>query len=295
MVKYASAKSSVWPFAHAALDELRALLRDQLTDLLAGGLAQVVGLFERVARELLGHSHELLLVDHQPERGPEDLLEVGVVVADRAATVLALRVFGVPVLRHRARPVQRDDGGDVFEGGRREPKQQRTQRPTLELEHADRVGPAQQLEGLLVVERDVVDVGPAPGGLLDQVERDLDDVEVAQAEEVHLQQAELFDAVHLVLRHHRRVFERGIRLGLALDRQVLGQRLAGDDHRGGVDAVLAAQPFEPARHVDHALGVGVDLVERAQIGGHLVAVGETLVRGQARVQRRVAAHDRAAA
>ena len=36
--------------AHAALDELRALLRDELADLLAGRLAQVVGFFERVAR-----------------------------------------------------------------------------------------------------------------------------------------------------------------------------------------------------------------------------------------------------
>ena len=157
-------------------------------------------------------------------------------------------------------------------------EQQRSQRPAFELEHADRVGPPQQLEGLLVVERDVVDVGPVAGGLLDEVERDLDDVEVAQAEEVHLQQAELFDAVHLVLRHHRRVFERGAGLGLALDRQVLGERFAGDDHRGRVDAVLAAQPLEPAGDVDDALGVGVDVVERAQVGGHLVAVGEALVR-----------------
>ena len=72
------------------------------------------------------------------------------------------------------------------------------------------------------------------------------DVEVAQAEEVHLQEPEVLDAVHLVLRDDRRVFERRARLGLALDRQVLGERLARDDDRGGVDAVLAAQPFEPA-------------------------------------------------
>jgi hypothetical protein len=33
--------------------------------------------------------------------------------------------------------------------------------------------------------------------------------------------------------------------GLALDGQVLGQRLVGDDHGGGVDAVLAPQALEP--------------------------------------------------
>ena len=128
--------------------------------------------------------------------------------------------------------------------------------------------------------------GRVPGGALDEVERDLHDVEVAQAEEVHLQQAEVFDAVHLVLRDHRRVLDRAAGLGLALDRQVLGERLAGDHDRGGVDAVLAAQPFEAAGDVDDALGVGIVVVERAQLGGHLVAVG---------VLRRAARSTRAAA
>ena len=57
-------------------------------------------------------------------------------------------------------------------------------------------------------------------------QRDLDDVEVAQAEEVHLEQPEVFDPVHLVLRDDRRVGEVPAGLGLALDRQVLGERLA---------------------------------------------------------------------
>jgi hypothetical protein len=45
-----------------------------------------------------------------------------------------------------------------------------------------------------------------------------DDVEVAQPEEVHLQQSELLDAVHLVLRHDRRQLGRHAGLRLALDR-----------------------------------------------------------------------------
>ena len=46
-------------------------------------------------------------------------------------------------------------------------------------------------------------------------------------------------------------------LRLALDRQVLGERLAGDHHGGGVDAVLATQALEATRDVDDALRVGV--------------------------------------
>ena len=169
--------------------------------------------------------------------------------------------------------------------------QQRAHRPALELEHAHRVGLLQQRERLGVVEREVVDVGALAGGALDQVERDLHHVEVAQAEEVHLQQAEVFDAVHLVLRHHRRVFDGRAGLGLALDRQVLGERLAGDHDRGRVDAVLAAQAFETERDVDDAARVGIVVAELAQLGRHLVAVGVLLVGLEARVQRRVAAHD----
>ncbi len=75
-----------------------------------------------------------------------------------------------------------------------------------------------------VVEGDVVDVGPLAGAGLDQVEGPLDDRQVAQAEEVHLEQAQLLDAVHLVLGDDGRVLGAAAGFGLALDRQVLGQR-----------------------------------------------------------------------
>ena len=47
-----------------------------------------------------------------------------------------------------------------------------------------------------------------------------DDVEVAQTEEVHLQQAERLDTAHLVLGDDRGVVGVLAGLGLALDRQV---------------------------------------------------------------------------
>jgi hypothetical protein len=136
----------------------------------------------------------------------------------------------------------------------------------------------------------VVDVGPVAGGLLDQVEGPLDHGEVAQAEEVHLEQAQVGHAVHLVLGDDGRVLGRAPGLGLPLHGQVLGEGLAGDHHRGGVDAVLAAEALEALGHVDHLVGVGIALVQRAQLPRHLVAV---LVAGlglEARGQRRVPSH-----
>src|SRR5665811_538593 len=92
---------------------------------------------------------------------------------------------------HRTRAVERDHGGDVFERRRCEPEQQRTQRPTLELEHTDRVGAPQELERLLVVEWTLLDVGPRASGARAAVQRALDAAEVAPAAKVPPQQAEL--------------------------------------------------------------------------------------------------------
>ena len=135
-----------------------------------------------------------------------------------------------------------------------------------------------------------IDVDAHPDRPLDDLERHLHHVEVAQAEEVHLQQPELADAVHLVLRDDRRFLDRGARFGLALDREVVGDRVARDDDGRRVDAVLAAQPFEAACHLDDATRVGVDRAQLAQIGGHLVAVGVLRVFFEAGPQRRVASH-----
>ena len=54
--------------------------------------------------------------------------------------------------------------------------------------------------------------------------------------------------MHFVLGDDRRVLGVSARIRLALDRQVIRQRVAGDDHRGRVDPVLAAQPLEAQRN-----------------------------------------------
>ena len=99
--------------------------------------------------------------------------------------------------------------------------------------------------------------GRSPVVRFDEVERALDDRQVAQAQEVHLEQPEVLDPVHLVLGDDRRVLGLAAGVGLALDGQVVGQRVPGDHHRGGVDAVLAPQALEPERDIDDLLGVGV--------------------------------------
>ena len=54
-------------------------------------------------------------------------------------------------------------------------------------------------------------------------------VSVFRPEKIHLQQAEVADGIHGVLRDERAVF-------VLLERQQIHQRLVADDHAGGVDA-----------------------------------------------------------
>ena len=91
----------------------------------------------------------------------------------------------------------------------------------------------EHLVGRRVVERDLRDVEAA-----DQLDRLVDHVEVAQAEEVHLQQAEPLDVAHRELGDDLLVG------ALLLQRHDVDQRLGADHDAGGVDRVRARQPLE---------------------------------------------------
>ncbi len=101
-------------------------------------------------------------------------------------------------------------------------------------------------------------IDDAPLGL-DEVDRLAEDRQVRKAEEVELEEAEGLDPVHLVLGHEP------VRVGRPLERHELGQRLAADDHPGGMGGGVAGDPLELLGEVDEAadLRVGVDhLAER---------------------------------
>ncbi len=132
---------------------------------------------------------------------------------------------------------------DVLDGTDLELAAQIAHAAGFQLEHAQRVRLVQQVVGLRVVERQVVD------GHLDAV-RPLhhlagvaDDRQRLQAEEIHLQQAEVADRAHRVLRDDGAVL-------VLLERQQIHQRLIADDHAGRVDRGVAREVFENERGVD---------------------------------------------
>ena len=183
---------------------------------------------------------------------------------DGARVVLAPRVVGDLV--HGARPVERIQRDEVVELGRAHLLEPLAHALGLELEHADRVPAGEHLVGADVVEGQRRHVRPRAGGALDDVQGVLDHVEVAQPEEVHLQQADLLDRLHRVLRH-RAVDalavgvgpRRARRLG-ELQRHDVGQRAVGDHDRRGMDRGVADDALQPPGDVDDLLGRGLGVV-----------------------------------
>ena len=247
------------------LEELVLQRRHQLVDLLADRLAQVVGLGRAEAADLLGDLHRLLLVDRDAVRRAGDRLQARVDEGDLLLARLPLRV--VRDVLHRPRPVERDERDQILEDGRLHLPQRLAHARRLELEDADRLAAGEHRVGLLVVERDRRDVDAA-----DQLDRLVDHVEVAQAEEVHLQQAERLDVVHRELGHDLLVG------ALLLQRDRVDQRLGADHDAGGVDRVLPDEALERPREVDDLLRRRVGLVRGLQVGARLQALGERLAR-----------------
>ena len=138
---------------HGALHEARTLRVHLGLDLLAHGTAQKIGPAQRVAGELLGDLHHLLLVDDDPVGLGQDGFQQRVQVARVLQLVLDVDVARDVV--HRPRPIERDHRDDVLEAVRPQPAQRVAHADRFQLEHALRLGPRQKLVGGTVVERQI--------------------------------------------------------------------------------------------------------------------------------------------
>ncbi len=250
----------------AAVEELRLQRRHQLVDLLADRATQRLGLGAREAGHLLRDLQILFLIHANALGIGGNRLQPLVDVRDRLAPVLAGRV--ARDVLHRAGPVEGDERDQVLELGRLHLPQRVAHAGGLELEDARRVGARQHLVDLAVVERDRADVEIAA----DQLDGLVDHVEVAQAEEVHLQQAERLDVLHRDLRHDLLVG------ALLLQRHDLDQRLGADHDGGGVDRVGPGQALERLGEVDDLLRDRIVLDRVRELSPGLQGLRERLAR-----------------
>ena len=152
--------------------------------------------------------------------------------------------------------VERDQ---VLDAARLVPPQDIAHVGGLELEHAAGVALAEDLEGGGVLQRQIFQVEPDAVVLLDQSERVVDDGQRGESEEVHLQERQLLEAVHVVLR------DDFIPAG-AIQRHDLPERHRRNDDAGGVDGGVAAHALDAASHLEDLGDLGVVAPGLAHLG-----------------------------
>ena len=218
----------------AAIDETLALLGHFLGVLFSHRAAQQVGLAERVARKHAGGELDLLLINDDPVRLGADFFQKRVEVFDFFQALLALDIV-VDEL-HRARAVERADGDDVLDRVDIEAFAAIRDAGAFHLEDAQGFAAVVDVERGLVVLRDGVEIKirrvdfDEPHGLLH-------DREGLEAEEVHLEHAEVGEWTHGVLG------DDFVLLAAAKRDELIERAVANDDARS-MDAGVAAQALE---------------------------------------------------
>jgi len=249
------------PVLQGACHELRLFLLHFGGVLLAHGLAEGVRLAHGVARQGAGDLHHLLLVEDDSVGLLEDGLELGVGVDDLAALAVPL---ADELVHHatfeRAGPVQRQEGHHVAESIGFERPQVALHPVRLQLEDPVGVGVAQQLIGGRVVEGQVVQVQLLAARALDVAQAVIDDRQVPQAQEVHLDQAHGGRVVHVELADHLVAVH-------PLQRDQFGKGLAGDHHAGGMDAGVAGQALAASGQVHQLAAGGIPIIHGPKIRG----------------------------
>ena len=184
----------------------------------------------------------------------------------RLLVAMLARAVGRDV-RHRTRPIERDERDDVLEPVRLHVEQRAAHALAFQLEDADRFSPRQLVVGFLVVERDRRQI-ELDAALLQQPHRGLQHRQRLQPEEVEFDEAGLLDPFHVELGH------RHVGFRIAVHRHELGQRPVADHDAGGVGRGVAVKPFELERDVEGALDDRIAVALGLQLGLALDRLGE---------------------
>ena len=226
-----------------ALDERSAHGIQLLRLLLAHRAAQNICLAQRKACQRRGYLHNLLLVENNAIGILKDRLHQGMQHLRRALAVTA----GDKVLRHTraqgTRTVESHEWNQILKAFRRQIHNQLCNARRLQLENTGRFAAAEHIAGFLIMQRDIIDIHYLACRLLDELDAVANNRQRAQAEKVHLQQAQLLHLVFIILRNHTAVTA-------LLQRHIVAQIARCDNNTGGVRACIARQSLDAARQVD---------------------------------------------
>jgi hypothetical protein len=229
---------------YRAFDETLALLCHLLVLLLAHGAAQQVGFAEGVTCQAVGDLHHLFLVDDDAQSLLQYFLQLGQFVLDLFAAMLAIDEIVNHATLDRAGTVERVQRGKVFDRIRLVAAQDVAHASRFKLEHAGCEPLMEDLfVGLVIVQQDALENDAFAAGLRDQLQRVVENGERGQAQEVHLQQAQLLD------RHHVESGDDFVVLGLVQRHQFV-ERPRRDDYTGRVNPGVAHHAFQFLRSVE---------------------------------------------
>ena len=173
-------------------------LQDHLLELLfAHGPTEQISSSEGVAGQDLRRLHHLLLINQNPVGFAGDGLQQGMGIDDLLFTVASLDEIRDQV--HRTRPVERDECGDVLDRVNFELLAQVAHAPGLQLEHPQGLGVVQQVVGLGVVERQVVEIELETRRLPNHLSGVANDRQGLETQKVHLEKSQVADRPHGIL------------------------------------------------------------------------------------------------
>ena len=164
---------------------------------------------------------------------------------------------------HGAGAVERVEGDQVFDAVRLIAAQDVAHPGGFELEHAAGERLAEDLRvGLLVVDRKFFHRQLDAAMALDQLEGIRDDGERGQAQEIHLEERQFLQAVHVVLR------DNFVFVGL-VERDDLAQRQRRNHHARRVDAGVARHALQALGHFENFFDFGIGAGQRIELRLHL--------------------------
>ena len=202
-LRYTICKTARNALLFVSVDKIAALLLHDGLLLLGHRASDQVAPAHAVAAEIPHDLHDLLLIDNAAVGRLENRPHLLAVVSDSLGVFLAPDILGDEF--HRARPVERDARYDILEAARLQLLHEILHAGAFKLEHALAPAAADHVHDRGVIVVDFGKVQRDRSVLIYKIYSVIDDRQRAKTEEVHLEQAKLFERSHRVLGRDRAV------------------------------------------------------------------------------------------
>src|SRR5208337_2249237 len=221
----------------AAGEELGALGCHLFFFLFAHGATENVGFAEGEGGQAIGDLHDLLLIEDDAVGFLENVFELRKFVGNFGFAMLAIDEIVDHAALNGAGAVEGVESGEILDARGLITTKDITHAVGLKLEDGGGVATGEKFVGGFVVEGQGVEVDFDLAILLDHFDGVVENGERSEAEEIHFQEADALEGVHVVLRGDF------VAIGL-VDRNEFSERLRRDDDSGSVRGSVTGKTFE---------------------------------------------------